>query len=333
MDKIRWGILAPGRIANKMADALKSLPDAELAAVGSRRIDSAREFAEKHGFARAHGSYEDLAADPGVDVVYVANPHPFHRDASILCMEAKKAVLCEKPFAVNARQASEMIKAARENSVLLMEAMWTRFLPAIQKLRQLVADHAVGTTRMLQADFGFRAERDPEGRLFALHLAGGGLLDVGVYPISLDSFLFGTPSRIASLADIGPTGVDEQSAVILGHDNGPLSVLVSAVRTTTLHEAVVIGTEGKIRVPSFWTASRLTVVRGSDEETIEMPLEGNGFEYQAREAMRLVREGLTECPDMPLDESLSIMKTMDRVRDQWGLQYPFEQGAGQSAKA
>lgn len=324
MDKIRWGILGPGQIANKMAEALRNLPDAEIAAVGSRREEAGREFAAKHGIPTAHCGYEALAADPNVDVVYVATPHPFHMDAAILCMEAGKAVLCEKPFAVNARQASEMIKKARENKVFLMEAMWTRFLPAIQKMKQVVADHAVGQAKMLEADFGFRAERDPRGRLFAPDLAGGALLDVGVYPVSLDSFLFGTPSRVASLADIGPTGVDEQNAVILAHDGGPLSVLVSAVRTTTRHEACVLGTQGKITVHSFWTASGLTISREGRDETIEMPIAGNGFEYEAQEVMNLLREGKTESPVMPLDETLSIVKTMDRIRDQWGLKYPFE---------
>lgn len=324
MEKIRWGILATGQIANKMADALGHIPDAELVAVGSRSEERGRDFAARHGIPKVHGSYEALAADPQVDIVYVATPHPFHRDASVLCMQAGKAVVCEKPFAVNCCQASDMVRTAREKKVFLMEAMWTRFLPAIQKLKQLVADHAVGQCRMLEADFGFRSERNPQGRLFAPELAGGALLDVGVYPISLDSFLFGPPSRIATLADIGPTGIDEQNAVILGHDGGPLSVLVSAVRTTTRHEAVVLGTQGKITVHNFWTASGLIVTRGDKEEVIELPIDGNGFEYEAKEAMRLMRAGKTESPEMPLDETLSIMKTMDRIRDQWGLKYPCE---------
>ena len=188
MDRVGWGIIGTGKIADKFVQDLKRVPHADLIAVGSRSQSGADTFGGRHGIPHRHARYIDLFHDPEVDIVYIAVPHPGHAPLSIQAMALGKGVLCETPFAVNARQAAEMIKKARENKVFLMEAMWTRFLPAIQKMKQLVADHAVGQAKMLEADFGFRAERNPHGRLFAPELAGGALLDVGVYPVSLDSF-------------------------------------------------------------------------------------------------------------------------------------------------
>lgn len=323
-DSVRWGILGLGSIARKMADALKGLPDAELVAVGSRSLDKAQKFAAEFGARRAYGSYQELASDADVDIVYVATPHPYHKDCAVMCLERGLAVLCEKPFAVNADEASQMIEAARSRNVFLMEAMWTRFLPLMERARQMVADGAIGDLRMLQADFGFRAGWDPAGRLLNPELAGGGLLDVGVYTVSLASWFFGAPAHIASLAHLGKTGVDEQCAILLGYGGGEVAILSSAVRINTQHEAVLMGTEGMIRIPDFWRASRMKVIVDGDEQTFEMPLAINGFEYEAEECMRCVRQGAAESQIMPLDETLSIMGTMDEIRSQWGLKYPME---------
>jgi predicted dehydrogenase len=322
--KIRWGILGTGNIANKMADALKSLEDAELAAVGSRTKEKAEAFGEKHGIPRRHGSYQALADDPEVDIIYVCTPHTLHAENTLLCLDRGKAVLCEKPFTVNAAQARATVAKAREKGLFLMEAMWTRFLPAMRKCREIVRSGRIGEVRMLQADFGFRAGWDPQGRLLNPELAGGGLLDVGVYCVSLAYFLLGAPSRLESLAHIGETGVDEQNALLLGYPGGEIAILSSAVRTNTPHVAFVMGTEGMIRIPAFWCARELTVISGGQEERIEAEYSGNGFEFQAMEAMRCLREGLTESETIPLDESIAIMETMDRAREQWGLKYPGE---------
>jgi predicted dehydrogenase len=197
--RIRWGILGTGRIAGQFARGLAALDDAELVAVGSRAAQTAAEFADEHGVPHRHASYADLAADPDLDAIYVATPHPFHKGNSLLCLGAGKAVLCEKPFTINAAEAEEVVAAARGQGRFLMEAMWTRFVPAAARVRELLAEGAIGEVRMLRADFGYRAGIDPNGRLFNLALGGGALLDVGVYTVSFASMVFGAqPSQITS---------------------------------------------------------------------------------------------------------------------------------------
>jgi len=323
--KIRWGILATGNIAKKMAAALATLPEAELVAVGSRSKDKADAFADQFEIPHRHASYEALAGDPDVDIIYVATPHNYHKQNSLLCLENSKAVLCEKPFTVNAQEAEEVIHRARQKKLFLMEAMWTRFLPIMQKFRGVLDRTVIGEVRMLYADFGFRAGWNPEGRLLNPNLAGGSLLDVGVYTVSLASWVLGTPSKVASFAHIGSTGVDEQNAIILGYDEGRLALLSSAVRTQTPMEATVMGTDGMIRLHSpWWRGSQMTVTVGGKSELVEAPYGDNGFEFQAAEAMRCLQKGKLESRVIPLDETLSIMRTLDTIRAQWGLKYPFE---------
>lgn len=325
---IRWGILGTGRIASAFAEGLKSIPDAELFAVGSRSNESARGFGERFEIDRRYGSYRSLAADPDVDIIYVATPHTVHHAATLLSLDAGKPVICEKPFAVNARQAREMIDKAREHNLFLMEAMWTRCLPLMVRVRELIADGVIGEPRMIDADFGFRSQPDPHHRLFAPNLAGGGLLDVGTYGVSFASMIFGAPERVSGLATIGETGVDEQSVVVLGYSGGQLATVMSAIRTTTPQEATVMGTEGVIRIhPFWWKPTQLTISRvGQEDETVEVPFEGNGYNYEALEAMRCLREGLIESPLVPLDETLANMATLDEIRAQWGLRYPADDG-------
>jgi dihydrodiol dehydrogenase / D-xylose 1-dehydrogenase (NADP) len=325
MDKIKWGLLAPGGIAHQFARGLKVIPDAELIAVGSRSIERANKFADEFDIPRRYGSYDDLVSDPDVDVIYVATQHPFHKDCTILCLKARKAVLCEKPFAINTEQVKEMIARARACKQFLMEAIWTRFLPVMVKVREWLAEGAIGEPRILTADFGFRAGLDPEGRLFKPESGGGGLLDVGVYTIALAYMVFGTPSKITSLAHIGETNVDEQAGMLLGYNEGQIAMLSCAVRTNTPQEARIMGTEGSIYIPNFWHATSATLnAAGKDPEHIEMPFEGNGYENEAIEVMKCLREGKLESDVVPLSESLSIMETLDSLRLQWGLKYPME---------
>ena len=319
---IRWGILGTGSIAKKFAQGLADTTEADLVAVGSRTKEKADAFADQFQIPIRYASYQDLATDPKVDLVYVATPHPFHCENTILCLENRKGVLCEKPFALNQREAKLMIKTARKQNTFLMEAMWTRFMPAMVQLRQLLAKGVIGEVRMLTADFGFRSEVNPENRLFNLELGGGALLDVGVYTVSLSSMVFGQPSQIATLADIGQTGVDEQAGVLLLHNQGQISILNTAIRTNTPQEAMLMGTEGQIKIESpWWIPTRLTV-KG---EMYDIPFEGNGYNYEAMEAMNCFRAGQIESQIMPHQETLSIMKSLDQIRQQWNLAYPSEQ--------
>ncbi len=325
-EKIRWGILGTGNIAHQFARGLAAAEEAELVAVGSRTAEAAAKFADEFGVTRRHLSYEALAHDAEVDAVYVSTPHPFHCDNTILCLNAGKSVLCEKPFSMNAREADAMIGLAREKGLFLMEAMWTRFTPAMAKIRALIAEGVIGEVRMLQADFGFRGSFKPESRWLAPELAGGAVLDVGVYPISLASMIFGEPAQIVSAAHLGDTGVDEQNAAIFSYSAGQLALLSSAVRTTTPQEAVIMGTEGMIRIGAdWWRPQRFTVQRaGQSPEVFDLPFRGNGYNYEAEEVGRCLRAGELESKIMSLDETRSIMQTMDTLRAQWGLVYPSE---------
>jgi predicted dehydrogenase len=325
-NRIRWGILGTGKIARQFATALRSLPDAELLAVGSRTAESAGRFADEFEVARRYPSYAELVNDPEFEVIYVATPHSCHAENTQLALNAGKAVLCEKPFTINAAEAREVIGLARERKLFLMEAMWTRCFPLMAKLRELVASGAIGEPRQLTADFGFRAEYQDEPRLFGPEFGGGALLDVGVYPVSLASMLFGPPSKVISTANLGPTGVDEEAAMILTHRGGPLAILHMAVRLETAQEAIITGTQGRIRIHRpWWRPVSMTLAReGKSDEQFDFPLEGNGYEYEAQEVMTCLRSGKLESPVMALDESFSIMCTLDTIRAQWALKYPME---------
>lgn len=325
--KIRWGILSTGFIAKTFAEGLAVLPDAELIAVGSRTQASADSFGKLFDIPRRYASYEALAQDPDVDVIYVATPHPFHKENSLLCLEAGKAVLCEKPFAINAEEAEAVIKVAQAKQLFIMEAMWTRFIPLMVKLRQLLAEGAIGEVRMLTADFGFRIPFNAQSRLLNPELGGGALLDVGIYPVSLAFMLFGgAPAEITSMAHLGQTGVDEQAAITFRYPEGQLALLHTAVRTETPQEAIIMGTEGRIKIHApWWRPSRLTLsLPRQPDEVIDIPYHGNGYNYEAAEVMRCLRAGKLQSDTMPHEETLTIMQTLDKIRAQWGLSYPSE---------
>ncbi|MBM3495232.1 MAG: Gfo/Idh/MocA family oxidoreductase, partial [Armatimonadetes bacterium] len=311
--------------AHRFAEGMRAVPDATLDAVASRTPGRADAFADKWNVAKRYGSYEELVADPDIDAVYVSTPHPYHAPCSLLAIEAGKPVLCEKPFTVNAAQARKVVGAARARGVFVMEAMWTRFFPIMARMRDIVAERAVGDVLMVHADFGFRAGVNPEGRLFSPALAGGGLLDVGVYPISLASMLLGKPDRVSGLATVGETGVDESAAIALGYPSGALASLTTGVRVNTPHTAFICTTEGSISIPSpWWVPERMTVRHGQAMEDYYEPKAASGFEYEIREASRCIREGLKESPILPLDETVAIVETMDQLRALWGVRYPME---------
>lgn len=323
---IRWGILAPGNISRKFATGLSDLPGTELLAVASRSQSNADAFADQFSIPRRYDSYQALASDPDVDAVYIGSPHSFHKEHTLLCLHAGKAVLCEKPFAINVHEAQEMVRVAREKKLFLMEAMWTRYLPHMVKVREIVASGAIGEVRMLKADFGFRTEVNLEGRLFNPQLGGGGLLDVGIYPVSLAYMLFGAPTEIKTFANLGTTGVDEEAAMLFRHANGEMSLLSTAVRLDTPWEAFILGTKGRIQIHRpWWSPTNFTLfVSGKDPEYIKVDCPLNGYNYEALEVNQCLREGRLESSLMSLDESLEIMKTLDALRKEWGLQYPME---------
>jgi dihydrodiol dehydrogenase / D-xylose 1-dehydrogenase (NADP) len=323
---VRWGIIGAGSIAAAFSEALAALPNAERLAVGSRSGPTAEAFAEANGFSRSYASYGGLAADPDVDIVYVATPHPFHAENVELCLRAGKAVLCEKPFAMNAAEARRVVGISRERGLFLMEGMWTRFFPLMDRLRGMLSDGTLGEPRMLTVDFGFRDPFDPSSRLFDPKLGGGAMLDVGVYCVSFASMVLGRPARAAGFSHLGETGVDEQFAAVLEHGGGRLSAITAATRTATPQEATVVGTEGSVRVHSpWWRPEAMTVSwPGEEDRFVEEAPEGNGFGYEAAEVMRCLESGRKESEIMPLDETVSVLETMDGIRAAWGLRYPGE---------
>lgn len=322
----RWGVIAPGSIANKFAQSLRAWPNHEIVAVGSRSIERAEQFGEQYQVKNRYGSYSEVAKDPAVDAVYVAPPHRFHKDAVLLCLEQGKAVLCEKPLTVNRREAEELVAAAKRKNVFLMEAMWTRFLPAMRRVREWIRHGRIGDVRMLRADFCFRSGWNPEGRLLNPELAGGSLLDVGVYVIALAFDIFRrSPMKVESIGQIGDTGVDEHAGLVFGYDDGSLAVLTCGVRTRLPVQAIISGTDGMIEIPpTFYDAQKAVLTTDEGREVIEFPHEVNGFEYEVAEVERCVRAGKTQSAIMPLEHSLAMADTMDSIRREWGLVYPFE---------
>ncbi|MDX1994614.1 MAG: Gfo/Idh/MocA family oxidoreductase [bacterium] len=326
-ENIRWGILSTGLIAGAFVRDLQPQPGMEIVAVGSRTQASADSFGEQWSIPRRYASYEALAADPDVDVIYIGTPHPYHVENTLLCLDTGKAVLCEKPFAMNTHETRRMIDRAREKGLFLMEAMWTRFSPLMQRLTQLLDEGVIGEVRLLNADFGFAATFDAQHRLFNPALGGGALLDVGIYPISLASLVFRQqPQTIHSAARLGETGVDEQNALLFHYANGAMAQISSAVSLTTPQEALILGTKGRIRIHTpFWKPNRLTIIRdGKDDQVVTT--EDSGYHFQALDVAACLRAGKTESDRMPLDETLAIMGTLDSIRTQWGLVYPMEQG-------
>lgn len=325
MGTIRWGILGAGGIAASFATGLSFLDDAELVAVGSRAAHTAEAFGERFNIPHRHASYEALVNDPDVDVIYVASPHPYHHPHTLLCLNAGKAVLCEKPFTINATEAADLIRVAREKRLFLMEAMWTRFLPLFVRLRAMLAEGVIGDVRIVHADFSFRAEFNPQGRLFAPELGGGALLDAGIYPVSMASMILGTPTEVTGYAHLGETGVDEQAAIVQRYAGGQLALLATATRTAGPQQVIIRGTTGYITINNWLRGTQMTISRpGQPDELIEEPLVGNGYNYEAAEVMRCLRAGELESPIMPLDETLTLMQTLDRIRAPWGLRYPSE---------
>ncbi|UFS61160.1 Gfo/Idh/MocA family protein [Subtercola endophyticus] len=326
MSDIRWGILGTGWIASQFTSDLLAT-GLRVSAVGSRSLEGAREFAGRFGEPTAHGSYEDLVADADVDAVYVATPHPMHVENALLAIRAGKHVLIEKAFTVNAREAQLIVDEAAAHGVAVMEAMWTRFLPHMVRIRELIAAGALGEVRTISADHNQRLSADPAHRINNPELGGGALLDLGIYPISFAIDLLGLPTRILASSSPTATGVDRQTAVIMEHEGGAQSVSQFALDTAGPNVASIIGTEARIDIDAVWftpTTFRLIDSAGTVLERYEHPVVSRGMEYQAFEFERMIAAGERESPLMPASASLAIMGTLDEVRRQIGLVYPGE---------
>lgn len=320
----RWGIIGTGNIAGKLAAATKLVPDAELLAVGSRSQETADTFGDKHSVPRRYASYEDLVGDPDVDVIYVATPHNLHHANTLLALEAGKHVLCEKPLAVNAGEAAEMIEAARKKGLFLMEAMWTRFLPVWVEVKARLDSGEFGAIRSLQADFGIEEAYDLKSRLYDPDLAGGALLDLGVYPVSLASWLLGKPRAMSSWAELAPSGVDQRAAMTFTYEGGRFAQLNTASDVWSMVDATIVAEKKIVRVGRLFVDARSYEVVDFDKtEIVRKPYE-NGFEFEVRHTMECISAGRTESEVISLDESLEIMRTMDALRAEWGVKYPFE---------
>lgn len=323
---IRWGILATGKIAAAMTGEARFVENAVIEAVGSRSLDKAQAFADTHNIQRAHGSYSALAADPAVDLVYIATPHNSHFELIQLCLNAGKHVLCEKPMVLNARQARECAQLATEKKLFLMEALWTRFFPAIQQVHEWIKQGRIGAVRRISADFSFEADFDPKGRLFDPALAGGALLDLGIYPLALATDILGSPIEVKGQAIMGETGVDVEDKISLRFVGGATALLKCGLRENRPVVATIDGDRGRITLHErFHHPNKITLEPiGGDIETCEFSCAGRGYHYQITAVCEAVRLGKTQHERMPLSDTIRLVETMDQLRSSWGLSYPDE---------
>lgn len=321
---IRWGILAPGKIAHKFAHDLQLVPGATLHAVASRSLERAEEFARQYGAHHAFGSYEELTACPDLDVIYIASPHSEHCAHTLLCLEKNIPVLCEKPFAMNLPQAKKMVEAARSHDVFLMEAIWTRFIPMFEETLRMLGEGTIGDLKTIRADFGFRANFPPESRVFNPALGGGSLLDVGIYPIFLATLLWGKPEQIQAKAIFGKTGADDSCGMIFTYPGGRFALLDSSIVIQTDTEAFLYGELGTMHLHSrFHQPQELSIsfYETPSGEHVRMPYSGNGYFHEIVEVNECLRQRKKESAKLPLDFSLMLMEVLDAARKAAGIVY------------
>jgi predicted dehydrogenase len=319
----RWGILGAGRIAGKFGEALCFTEGAEVYAVASRDIDNAKAYANKYKATKVYDKYADLVNDENVDIIYIATPHVFHYQQTMLCLDNSKPVLCEKPMSLTLQQTTEMIAAAKKNKLFLMEGMWAGCMPFIDKILSLIKEDIIGDPKYLTADFGFTAPVDHDGRLYNKSLGGGSVMDVGIYPIFLSALIFGTPSAIKTVSKLTSTGVDEYANIILQYANGQTAHLLSAINFNTPIEAQIIGTKGRIKISNPWfKATNFSVIlNDGTAQQFSMPHASNGFEYEIKEVMYCLDNGLLQSNKIPHQLTLSVSKIMGEILQQAGLSY------------
>ena len=327
---IRWGILGCGHIAKKFAADLKLVKDARLVAIGARSSATADAFAAAFPVDAVHYSYEALVADPTVDVIYIATPHSFHYEHTLLCLQHGKAVLCEKPFAMNSRQTRVMIDTAKEKKIFLMEALWSKFLPQYDKVQELLRQGKIGTLKSVLVNFGFRPVPPIKPRMFDPALGGGTMMDIGIYNVFMAMSVLGRPHIIEASMTPAATGVDEQCAVLFKYNNGAMAQLFSSFTTDLPTEAEINGTEGRIKLTSrfFDPNAQIELYTGGldTKQLIEVPKEqGFGYQYQARHVNACLQQGLTESPVMRFEDTLALMETLDAIRQVAGIKYPADE--------
>lgn len=323
---LRWGILATGGIAHAFTRDLQTA-GREVVAVGSRTQESADRFAAEYGIPHAHASYEQLATDPEVDIIYIATPHPGHRDAAALAIQHGKHVLVEKPFTLNRDEAVALRDLAADAGVLVMEAMWTRYLPHMVRLREILAAGTLGEIRTVFADHTQRISDDPAHRLNDLSLGGGALLDLGIYPVSFVCDLLGLPTQTRAVARLMETGSDAEVATVMTHPSGAVSTTVSSSRGAGPNTAHIVGTEARIEISGVWYAAtdfRVLSHDGTVLEEYRSEIQGRGMQFQALEAEALIAAGRTDGDILPIAETVAIMGVLDDIRAQIGVRYPQE---------
>jgi predicted dehydrogenase len=321
--KINWGIIGLGNIARTFAHDLQLVDEAIICGVASRNEEKAKAFAREFDASRFYGSYEALAADRAIDVVYVATPHPMHFEISMLCLQHGKHVLCEKPLGMNAFEVKTLLEEARKRKLFLMEGIWTRFIPGTIKVLQLIEEGAIGDIVSLQADFGFKGEYNPTSRLFSKELGGGSLLDIGIYTVYLSLLLLGMPSDIKAMARMAPTGVDGFCAMLFDYPNKAKAVLQSSFETNTPIEAAIYGSLGSLKMHSrFHHTRKISLCRqGAPEKTIDIDYRGNGYVHEIEEVHRCLNNHWHESPLLPLQTSLDLTSILDGVKEAIGLRY------------
>jgi predicted dehydrogenase len=310
-----WGILGAARIADKFAEGLKLLPNAERYAIAARSMERAEAFKEKHGFAKAYDSYKEMAADPELDAVYIATTNNLHFEHTMLCLDAGKAVLCEKPFASDLSQVKQMVDKAREKNVFLMEALWSRFIPSMIQFKEMTDNGAIQRPLLLQCNFGFISPFDPYNRVYNPEVGGGSVPDIGIYPIFTAMYLFGKPEKIEVMSVPAPTGTDWTTSILFKHKKKEISMLTSSFEMILDNEARVYGEGGYLKLHSmFHIPTRLTL-RTNDGRETEIPLNlvGNGYNYEAVEVMDCLDKGLIESPSLPHAFSIELMEVLDEV--------------------
>jgi predicted dehydrogenase len=328
--KIRWGILGCGRIARKFAADLRLVADAELTAIASRNKETLELFAKDFPCKHLHNSYEALAANNQVDVIYIATPHSHHYEHTLLCLNHNKAVLCEKAFAINSRQAAEMIKTAEERKVFLMEALWTKFLPHYKKLQELLEQKVLGEIKSVLVNFGFKTSDKSPQRLFDPLLGGGTLLDIGIYNVFMAMSVLGKPDSMEATMTPSPTGVDEQIAVLFKYNSGAMAQLFSSFVTNLPIQAEINGTEGCITLTTRFYEPSATIQLyrqlPGEKEIIAVEKEaGFGYHYEARHVNECLKKGLIESPVMTHADTLLLMEILDRIRNKARIEYPVDQ--------
>lgn len=321
--KYNWGIIGLGNIAHKFAEDLLLVEEANLFGVASRNSEKAKSFSEKFRADKYYGTYQELADDPQIDVVYIATPHPFHFENTMMCLEAGKAVLCEKVFGMNSSEVEQMIAKAKEKNLFLMEALWTRFIPATEEMIALLNKGLIGDLKTVRADFGFKAEFDADKRLYNKKLGGGALLDIGIYPVFLSLLTLGKPKEIKALAQMSSTGIDENIMMLFNYPNKKSAILDASLVATTPVEAWLHGDKGSLKMHrNFHHTEEISYYKGSDlVENYQFKYIGNGYYHEIEEVIKCLKTGKIESEKIPHSFSLDLIKTLDRIREIIGLRY------------